>query len=124
MNVLHEEFFESEIKQIHLYICGTGNVGSKLIQQIYDQNAYLQENFSINLRIAGISNSRNMLFSDQGISYENYLSWNDQSTKASVQDFAGEIISRNLETPYLLTSQQAPKSRRSIKVYWKEASIS
>jgi aspartokinase/homoserine dehydrogenase 1 len=52
VNVLHEEFFESEIKQIHIYICGIGNVGSKLIQQIYDQNTYLQENFSINLRIA------------------------------------------------------------------------
>lgn len=96
VNVLHEEFFESEIKQIHIYICGIGNVGSKLIQQIYDQNTYLQENFSINLRIAGISNSRNMLFSDQGISYERYLNWNEQSEKASVQEFSGEIIARNL----------------------------
>lgn len=96
VNVLHEEFFESEIKQIHLYICGTGNVGSKLIQQIYDQNAYLQENFSINLRIAGISNSRNMIFSNHGISHEDYLSWKEQSESASVQEFAREIISRNL----------------------------
>nr|WP_317126442.1 ACT domain-containing protein [Chryseobacterium arthrosphaerae] len=117
VNVLHEEFFESEIKQIHLYICGTGNVGSKLIQQIYDQNAYLQENFSINLRIAGISNSRNMLFSDQGISYENYLSWNDQSTKASVQDFAGEIISRNLRNSVFVdvtASPEVPKVYQSL----------
>lgn len=117
MNVLHEEFFESEIKQIHLYICGTGNVGSKLIQQIYDQNAYLRENFSINLRIAGISNSRNMLFSDQGISYENYLSWNDQSTKASVQDFAGEIISRNLRNSVFIdvtASPEVPKVYQSL----------
>ncbi|MGG7551662.1 bifunctional aspartate kinase/homoserine dehydrogenase I [Chryseobacterium arthrosphaerae] len=117
VNVLHEGFFESEIKQIHLYICGTGNVGSKLIQQIYDQNAYLQENFSINLRIAGISNSRNMLFSDQGISYENYLSWNDQSTKASVQDFAGEIISRNLRNSVFVdvtASPEVPKVYQSL----------
>lgn len=96
VNVLHEEFFESEIKQIHLYICGTGNVGSKLIQQIYDQNAYLQENFSINLRIAGISNSRNMIFSNQGISHKDYLNWKEQSDNASVQEFAREIINRNL----------------------------
>jgi aspartokinase/homoserine dehydrogenase 1 len=25
VNVLHEEFFESEIKQVHLYICGVGS---------------------------------------------------------------------------------------------------
>uniref|UniRef100_UPI0028AA8240 aspartate kinase n=1 Tax=Chryseobacterium taichungense TaxID=295069 RepID=UPI0028AA8240 len=49
VNVLHEEFFESEIKQVHLYICGTGNVGKKLIQQIYNQNEYLKENLSVNL---------------------------------------------------------------------------
>lgn len=96
INILHEEFFESEIKQIHLYICGIGNVGSKLIQQIYDQNTYLKENFSVNLRIAGISNSRNMIFSDEGISYKNYLNWKEQSEEASVQKFAEEIIHRNL----------------------------
>lgn len=96
VNVLHEEFFESEIKQIHLYICGTGNVGSKLIQQIYDQNEYLKENFLINLRIAGISNSRHMLFLDQGISKENYLNWDQQSEKASAGEFADEIVRRNL----------------------------
>ncbi|MGE8511855.1 MAG: bifunctional aspartate kinase/homoserine dehydrogenase I [Chryseobacterium culicis] len=96
VNVLHEEFFESEIKQIHLYICGTGNVGSKLIQQIYDQNDYLKENFLINLRIAGISNSRHMIFSDQGMSKENYLIWSQQGEKASPRDFADEIIRRNL----------------------------
>lgn len=96
VNVLHEEFFESEIKQIHLYICGTGNVGSKLIQQIYDQNAYLRENFLINLRIAGISNSRHMIFSDKGISQEDYLIWNQQGEKASAREFAEEIIHRNL----------------------------
>jgi aspartokinase/homoserine dehydrogenase 1 len=96
VNVLHEEFFESEIKQIHVYICGTGNVGSKLIQQIYDQNAFLKENFLINLRIAGISNSRHMLFSDNGISYEKYLTWNQEGEKASPSKFAEEIIRRNL----------------------------
>ncbi len=108
VNVLHEEFFESEIKQIHIYICGIGNVGSKLIQQIYDQNTYLQENFSINLRIAGISNSRNMLFSDQGISYERYLNWNEQSEKASVQEFSGEIISRNLRNSVFVDVTASP----------------
>lgn len=108
VNVLHEEFFESEIKQIHLYICGIGNVGSKLIQQIYDQNAYLQENFSINLRIAGISNSKNMLFSDQGISYERHLNWNEQSEKASVQEFAGEIIARNLRNSVFVDVTASP----------------
>lgn len=96
VNILHEEFFESEIKQIHLYICGTGNVGSKLIQQIYEQNQYLRENFLINLRIAGLSNSRKMVFSDKGIPEQEYLNWSASGIESSPQDFATEIISRNL----------------------------
>ncbi|MGH1519467.1 bifunctional aspartate kinase/homoserine dehydrogenase I [Chryseobacterium sp. JK1] len=108
VNILHEEFFESEIKQIHLYICGTGNVGSKLIQQIYDQNEYLKETFLINLRIAGISNSRNMMFSDQGISHENYLNWEKQSEKASSREFAEEIIQRNLRNSVFVDVTASP----------------
>lgn len=109
VNVLHEDFFESEIKQIHLYICGTGNVGSKLIQQIYDQNDYLKENFLINLRIAGISNSRHMMFSDQGISQENYLNWNQQGEKASAREFADEIIHRNLRNSVFVDVTASPE---------------
>ncbi|MBE4947409.1 bifunctional aspartate kinase/homoserine dehydrogenase I [Chryseobacterium culicis] len=108
VNVLHEEFFESEIKQIHLYICGTGNVGSKLIQQIYDQNEYLKENFLINLRIAGISNSRHMLFSDLGISQEDYLSRDQQGEKASAKEFADEIIRRNLRNSVFVDVTASP----------------
>lgn len=96
VNVLHEEFFESEIKQIHLYICGTGNVGNKLIEQIYEQNQYLRENHLINLRIAGISNSRKMFFADRGISKDEYSKWNELGKEASAKGFAEEIISRNL----------------------------
>ncbi|MCT2562646.1 bifunctional aspartate kinase/homoserine dehydrogenase I [Chryseobacterium herbae] len=96
VNILHEEFFESEIKQVHLYICGTGNVGSKLVQQIYEQNNYLQENHLINLRIAGISNSRRMFFSDHGISEREFNNWNQEAIEASIHGFADEIISRNL----------------------------
>lgn len=108
VNVLHEEFFESEIKQIHLYICGTGNVGSKLIQQIYDQNAFLKENFLINLRIAGISNSRQMIFSDKGISQEDYLIWNQQGEKSSAREFAEEIIRRNLRNSVFVDVTASP----------------
>ncbi|WP_415328838.1 bifunctional aspartate kinase/homoserine dehydrogenase I [Chryseobacterium sp. MMS23-Vi53] len=96
VNVLHEEFFESEIKQVHLYICGTGNVGMKLIQQIYDQNEYLKENLLINLRIVGLSNSRKMIFSETGISENEFADFNQNGEDASVEKFVQEIISRNL----------------------------
>lgn len=96
VNVLHEEFFESEIKQVHLYICGTGNVGVKLIQQIYEQNEYLKENLLVNLRIVGLSNSRKMIFSDKGISENEFTDLLQNGEEASAEKFTQEIISRNL----------------------------
>lgn len=96
VNVLHEEFFESEIKQVHLYICGTGNVGMKLIQQIYSQNEYLREHLLVNLRIVGLSNSRKMIFSDKGISENEFTGFDQNGQEASAEKFAQEIISRNL----------------------------
>ncbi len=117
VNILHEEFFESEIKQVHLYICGTGNVGSKLIQQIYNQNRYLQENLLINLRIAGLSNSRKMLFSDKGIQEVEYAGWIEQGEDASAKDFAEEIISRNLRNSVFIditASSEIPKVYESL----------
>lgn len=112
VNVLHEEFFESEIKQVHLYLCGTGNVGSKLVEQIFEQNAYLRENNLINLRIAGLSNSRKMFFSDQGISENDFDNWSEKGVPASIHGFAEEIISRNLRNSVFIditASQEVPE---------------
>ena len=44
LNILHEAFFEKHIKQINLFIIGVGNVGSKLIDQLHNQNEYLKVN--------------------------------------------------------------------------------
>lgn len=109
VNILHEEVFESEIKQVHLYICGTGNVGTKLIRQIYDQNEYLKENLSINIRIAGLCNSRKMLFSDKGISEDDFLKLNENGNEFSEENFADEIISRNLRNSVFVDVTASPE---------------
>nr|WP_314495040.1 bifunctional aspartate kinase/homoserine dehydrogenase I [uncultured Chryseobacterium sp.] len=114
VNVIHEEFFESEIKQIHLYICGTGNVGSKLIQQIFEQNEYLRENLLLNVRIAGLSNSRKMIFSDRGISETEYDHWTENSRESSITEFCQEIITRNLRNSVFV---DVTASSEVVKVY-------
>jgi aspartokinase/homoserine dehydrogenase 1 len=68
----------------------------KLIQQIYSQNEYLKEHLSVNLRIAGLSNSRKMIFSDKGISENEFTGFDQNGQEASAEKFAQEIISRNL----------------------------
>jgi len=109
VNVLHEEFFESEIKQVHIYLCGTGNVGKKLIQQIYHQNDYLKENLLINLKIAGLSSSRKMIFSEKGISEQEYIDFKQNGEEASAEKFAQEIISRNLRNSVFVDVTASPE---------------
>lgn len=72
LNVLHEEFFETTYKQVNLFIAGTGNVGSKLLAQIAQQQTYLQENMLLQVRVVGLANSRKMTFNDEGIDLNNW----------------------------------------------------
>ncbi|MBO9566328.1 MAG: bifunctional aspartate kinase/homoserine dehydrogenase I [Niastella sp.] len=67
INVLHEEFFETTYKQVNLFIAGAGNVGSKLLSQLQQQQSWLQEQLRLQVRIIGIANSRKMIFKEEGI---------------------------------------------------------
>jgi aspartokinase/homoserine dehydrogenase 1 len=72
LNTLHEQFFESKTKQLNVFITGVGNVGERLVEQIKQQKKYLKENLKINLRVAGLSNSRKMIFNEDGIDLKNW----------------------------------------------------
>ncbi len=72
LNTLHEEFFEEQVKQLNLFVLGVGNVGSKFLRQLAGQKKYLREQLKLNIRLIGISNSRNMVFEEGGISLQNW----------------------------------------------------
>ncbi len=67
LNTLHEKFFEDNSKQLNLYVMGVGNVGKKFLDQIRQQQAYLLSHYKLNLRVVGLSNSKNMYFNEEGI---------------------------------------------------------
>ncbi|MBS1549743.1 MAG: bifunctional aspartate kinase/homoserine dehydrogenase I [Bacteroidetes bacterium] len=68
VNVLHEEFFETSLKQVNLFIAGTGNVGKRLIDQLLQQHEYLKKHLRLSVRIVSLVNSKKILFSNLGIS--------------------------------------------------------
>jgi bifunctional aspartokinase / homoserine dehydrogenase 1 len=96
INVLHEEFFETSYKQVNLYITGTGNVGAKLLAQIQQQLAFMQQQQHLQVNIVGISNSRKMLLKEDGINMADWKAELELGEPANLQQFVGEIISRNL----------------------------
>ncbi len=96
VNVLHEAFFEAVYKQLNVFIAGLGNVGSKLLDQIAQQQQYLLDNMKLQLRITGIANSRKMLFADEGLNLSNWKEQLDNGEKSNLNGFVSSIIKRNL----------------------------
>ncbi|MGI8637812.1 MAG: aspartate kinase, partial [Segetibacter sp.] len=96
INVLHEEFFETTYKQLHLFVTGVGNVGSKLLAQIKQQSGYLQEHLRLQIKVAGIANSKNMLFNDDGINLSDWKDQLQQSSQMNIEEFIATIQSKNL----------------------------
>jgi len=67
LNVLHETFFLSRIKRVHLFITGTGNVGSALLGQLAGQEEYIKKEFSLEFKVCGLANTTSMVLDPDGI---------------------------------------------------------
>ncbi|HWJ92708.1 MAG TPA: bifunctional aspartate kinase/homoserine dehydrogenase I [Flavisolibacter sp.] len=96
LNVLHEEFFETTYKQVNLFIAGTGNVGSKLLAQIGQQQQYLQQHLRLQVRIIGLANSRKMLFSDEGIEPGSWQQALSSADEMDINAFIRKMQQKNL----------------------------
>ena len=100
LNCLHEAFFEENIKQLNLFVIGVGNVGSKLMEQIHQQQQYLQDILQLRIRVIAMANSRTMVLSDTGI---DLTSWEDalaQGEKSDVDSFFAHAKKLNLRNNF------------------------
>jgi len=67
LNAVHEAFFLSDTKTVHLYLVGVGLIGSTLLKQIQAQAAFLKEKRNLEIKLTGIANSRKMVLNSEGI---------------------------------------------------------
>jgi len=93
VNAIHQAFFNGkDPKQIHVYLVGTGLIGSTLLEQINALKLIVQQE-NITLKVVGIANTKNMLFNQQGI---NLVSWKsalkEEGTTTSLSRFMQTII--------------------------------
>ena len=96
LNTLHECFFEDNAKQLNLFVMGVGNVGEKFIEQIHQQKKFLKENLKINLRVIALSNSRKMLFDEEGIALKDWKTSLENGEVANKETFISKVITLNL----------------------------
>jgi aspartokinase/homoserine dehydrogenase 1 len=124
INVLHEEFFETTYKQVNLFISGTGNVGSKLLAQLKQQQQHLQNDLRLQVRVAAISNSRKMLFIDEGVDLSKWNELLQNAEAMNKNEFVNIIQKKNLRNSVFIdvtANEEVAKSypeffRKSISV--------
>ena len=91
LNALHEAFFLSDTKELHIFMVGVGLIGSTLIKQIKGQSAYLKEKRALEIKVIGLANTKKMLFNEHGIPLEG---WRDQLDRSDTAMNIGEFIQR------------------------------
>lgn len=96
LNVIHEAFFETPLKQVNVFIVGAGNVGSKLLEQLNQQHHYLMNELGLHVRVAGITNSKKMVFGHESINLPEWRALLENGEPADLKTFTQKIKSLNL----------------------------
>ena len=97
LNTIHDSFFLSEFKTIHLFIVGTGLIGKTLIKQIIDNKDRIKKESGIEIVVDGVSNSRKMYLNDDGIDLNEIESLLENSEEiADMQKFIKQMSGFNL----------------------------
>ena len=117
LNTLHESFFESQIKELNLYVTGVGNVGGKLLEQICSQEKYLYINLHLKIRVMGISNSKKMILSDNPIALKNWKLSLENGVKADRTLFFKHIKSKNLRNSIFIDNTASQSISKEYSKY-------
>lgn len=96
LNALHAEFFENQTKQLNLFVVGVGNVGGKLIAQIEKQQQYLLDNLKLQVRVIALTNSKKMVFDEEGIDLNNWKNYLKNGEPLNMDAFYDKVNFLNL----------------------------
>ncbi len=97
LNVIHDGFFLSRIKEMYLFIAGTGLVGSSLLSQLQIQQSKLLIDHGLKVNLIGVANSRKMYVDKKGISLDSYReTLKTSGEKGDIAGFIQQMTRMNL----------------------------
>jgi bifunctional aspartokinase / homoserine dehydrogenase 1 len=97
LNAIHEAFFLSDVRTLHLFVVGTGLIGKTLLSQMADNAEHLRTKRRMELRIVGMANSRKMIFDESGLKAETWQNLLENSDKVfSMPRFIEQMEELNL----------------------------
>jgi aspartokinase/homoserine dehydrogenase 1 len=96
LNALHESFFLSDTKSLHIFLIGTGLIGSTLLKQIASQQEKLQKNNFLDIRVMGIGNIEKMLISGHPLPVKNWKTKLGHAESMNIDRYLEQMLSMNL----------------------------
>lgn len=97
LNVIHEGFFLARFKELHLFVVGTGMVGTNLLRQLQKQYDLLLREYGLKINLVAVADALKMLNSKKSI---NLKSWKDDlnnlGEKTDIHEFLQRMKSMNL----------------------------
>ena len=98
LRALHGTLFEQDIRRIHLFCIGVGNVGGTLLDQIHAAHDQLLEERNVDLCVVGVANSRSHLIDANGVNLANWREELAENGRAGgLADFVTDMRDMNLE---------------------------
>ncbi|SHO61360.1 bifunctional aspartate kinase/homoserine dehydrogenase I [Algoriphagus zhangzhouensis] len=87
LNALHEAFFLSENKVLHVFLVGVGLIGKALIKMIANQQMKLRDSSELDIQIHGLANSRYMAFHEDGFDLKNPYELSESDENMDLEKF-------------------------------------
>ncbi|MDX2302711.1 MAG: bifunctional aspartate kinase/homoserine dehydrogenase I [Microscillaceae bacterium] len=97
LRTVHQAFFLSDIKTIHLFVVGVGLIGGTFLKQLSEQQQYLLDEYKLEVKVIGLSNSKKQLFMPEGITlkyWQEHLS--EALESADIDQFIWQMTQLNL----------------------------
>jgi len=110
LNALHEAFFLSDTKSLHVFQLGTGQIGSTLLKQIHQHREQMKKDMALVVKIVALGNVDKMAFDEEGIPLNR---WNDvlkqSKSKINVTGFIRQMIELNLPNTVFVDCTGSPE---------------
>ena len=97
LNTLHDAFFLANVKTVNLFLVGVGLIGGKLLKLIQKQMHKLLDDYHLELKLTGISNSRKFLIDEGGIATDDWKNrMLGEGEDADIDHFIEQMAGLNL----------------------------
>jgi bifunctional aspartokinase / homoserine dehydrogenase 1 len=117
LNLIHDSFFLSDNRRVNLFIVGVGLIGNAFLNQIQKQRQQLIDKYKLEINVVGLSNSKKMIFNEDGIDLSIWKKLLDDSTLATdIPTFVNTMKSQNLSNSIFIDNT----ADTGIPKYYKE----